>query len=97
MRQVLHIHGGETFKNYEMYFEYLKKYKLDLKKFEAREKDWVKHLQEDLGSDYQVIRPVMPNPRNAKYVEWKIWLEKLQLINNNTTPLYKAILHSSER
>ena len=38
MRQVLHIHGGETFKNYEMYFEYLKKYKLDLKKFEARKK-----------------------------------------------------------
>ena len=33
-------------------------------------------MQEDLGSDYQVIRPVMPNPRNAKYAEWKIWLEK---------------------
>jgi len=76
MQQVLHIHGGETFKNYEKYFEHLKRYELDLKKLEAKKKDWVKHLQEDLGNNYQVIRPIMPNPRNAKYAEWKIWLEK---------------------
>jgi predicted alpha/beta hydrolase family esterase len=76
MQQVLHIHGGETYKNYAMYFEYLKKYSFDLKKFEKRKKDWVKHLQEDLGIDYRVIQPMMPNPRNAKYAEWKIWLEK---------------------
>ncbi len=76
MQQILHIHGGETFKNYEMYFEYLKKYELDLEKLEAKKKDWVKHLQEDLGNNYQVIRPILPNPRNAKYAEWKIWLEK---------------------
>jgi predicted alpha/beta hydrolase family esterase len=76
MQQVLHIHGGETYKNYEMYFEYLKKYPFDLEKFEKKKKDWVKHLQKDLGPSYQVIQPMMPNPRNAKYAEWKIWLEK---------------------
>ena len=76
MKQVLHIYGGETYKNYEMYFEYLKKYDFDLEKFEKKKKDWVKHLQVDLGDDYQVIQPMMPNPRNAKYAEWKIWLEK---------------------
>jgi len=76
MKQILHIHGGETHKNYEMYFEYLKKYNFDFEKFEKKKKDWAKHLQVDLGDDYQVIRPMMPNPRNAKYAEWKIWLEK---------------------
>jgi len=76
MQQLFHVHGGETFKNYEMYLKYLKNYPLDLQKILAKSKDWTKHLQEDLGSDWQVIAPVMPNPRNAKYVEWKIWLEK---------------------
>jgi predicted alpha/beta hydrolase family esterase len=76
MQQILHIHGGETYKSYEMYFEYLKKYPFDLEKFENKKKDWVKHLQKDLGNNYQVIRPIMPSPRNAKYAEWKIWLEK---------------------
>lgn len=74
--QVLHIHGGETYKSYEMYFEYLKKYNFDFEKFENKKKDWVKHLQKDLGNNYQVISPMMPNGRNAKYAEWKIWLEK---------------------
>ena len=76
MRQVLHIHGGETYKNYAMYFEYLKKYPFDLRNFEKKKTDWVKHLQKDLGNKFHVIRPMMPNPRNAKYAEWKIWLEK---------------------
>jgi predicted alpha/beta hydrolase family esterase len=76
MQQILHIHGGETFRNYKLYFEYLKKYSFDLNKFEKKKTDWTKHLQKDLGNNYQVISPAMPNPRNAKYAEWKIWLEK---------------------
>ncbi len=75
-QQVFHIHGRETYKNYEMYFEYLKKYPFDLEKFEKKKIDWAKHLQEDLGDDYKVFNPIMPNARNAKYAEWKIWLEK---------------------
>ena len=30
-----------------------------------------------MGSEYEVIAPKMPNKSNAKYVEWKIWFEKL--------------------
>ena len=75
-QQILHVHGGETFRAYKEYLKFLKEYKFDLKKFEKKKTDWVKHLQEDLGDDYQVIRPIMPNARNAKYAEWKIWLEK---------------------
>jgi predicted alpha/beta hydrolase family esterase len=76
MQQVLHIHGGETYKNYEMYLHYLKKYPFNLETFEKKKTDWTKHLQKDLGKNFHVIQPMMPNPRNAKYVEWKIWLEK---------------------
>ena len=75
-KQVLAIHGGETFPTYEKYFEYLKNYQLDFKKLKEKEKGWKKHLQEDLGDDFEVIQPQMPLPRNAKYAEWKIWLEK---------------------
>ena len=76
MTQVLHVHGGETFKTYKSYFAHLLQYELNLEKMEKKGKDWAKHLQKDLGSNYQVIRVIMPNPRNAKYAEWKIWLEK---------------------
>ncbi len=92
MRQILHIHGGETYKNYEMYFEYLKKYPFDLEKFEKKKTDWVKHLQKDLGDDFHVIQPMMPNPRNAKYAEWKIWLEKLfPYLENNIILTCKSL------
>ncbi len=92
MQQVLHIHGGETYKNYAMYFEYLKKYPFDLEKFEKKKKNWVKHLQKDLGTDYQVIQPTMPNPRNAKYAEWKIWLEKhFSYLENNIILTCKSL------
>lgn len=76
MPQVLHIHGGEVYKNYTMYFNYLENYNFDFDKFKKKQKGWAKHLQEDLGSNYEVLNILMPNPRNAKYAEWKIWLEK---------------------
>jgi len=30
-----------------------------------------------LGDTYEVLTPRMPNSNNAKYIEWKIWFEKL--------------------
>lgn len=75
-QQVLHIHGGETFKTYEDYLKFLKEYKFDLERFENKKSSWAKHLQEDLGNNYKVFNPIMPNARNAKYMEWKIWLKK---------------------
>ncbi|MBT4277837.1 hypothetical protein HOD96_03785 [Candidatus Falkowbacteria bacterium] len=75
-KQVLVIHGGETFAFYDDYFFYLKNYKIDLEKIKAKSKGWKKHLQEDLGDEFEVIQPQMPSFRNAKYKEWKIWLEK---------------------
>lgn len=75
-KQVLVVHGGETFKTYDEYLDYLRGYELDFSASQKREKRWKDLLQEDLGDGYQVILSRMPCPRNAKYLEWKIWIEK---------------------
>lgn len=75
MKQVLVIHGGDSFKTYEEYLASLQAYELDDPRI-PRGKGWKSLLGERLGSDYQVIAPRMPNAANARYVEWKIWFEK---------------------
>ena len=79
MKQIFLIHGGDSFETYDDYLEYLVNYRIDFPKFEKlglRKKYWEGKLNERLGEDFQVIRPEMPNKRNAKYIEWKIWFEK---------------------
>ena len=75
MRQVVVIHGGETFDTYEQYLDALAAWEYDPTKPEY--KDWKKHLPETLGEEYEVIRPTMPSKYNAKYVEWRMWFEKV--------------------
>ena len=41
-----------------------------------RGKGWKEVLGGELGAEYQVIVPQMPNKQNAKYREWEIWFEK---------------------
>ena len=74
-KQVILIHGGETFDTYEEYFEYLKAAEFDPGRLE--EKRWKDTFAEDLGDEFQVTAPEMPCKYNAKYSEWKIWLEKV--------------------
>jgi len=38
---------------------------------------WMDTLQEDLGNEYQVIKPAMPNKTNANYDEWAIWFGRV--------------------
>lgn len=73
-RQIIFIHGGETFDSYEGYFEYLKHYEIDFAR--TKEKRWRDTLEERLGTKYEMIAPLMPSPKNAKYVEWELWFEK---------------------
>jgi uncharacterized protein len=75
-QQVILIHGGETFDNYEDYLDFLKNYEIDFERAGTDIKRWKDNLSEDLGSGFEVIAPSMPNKMNAKYVEWKIWFEK---------------------
>lgn len=72
-KQVLFIHGGDTFDTYDAYIEDLKN-----REFNPRqEKRWKHSLEKKLGDDFMVIAPIMPNGDNAKYMEWKIWFEKV--------------------
>jgi uncharacterized protein len=72
-KQILVVHGSRVFESYEKYLDYLKNYEVDLDKM--RKDGWKDKLQDEMGSGYDIIFPRMPSNRNAKYVEWKIWLE----------------------
>ncbi len=74
-KQVLIIGGGEVFKKYSDYLGYLREYEINsLENTDFQ--DWKRKLGEDLGEKFEVIYPKMPCKVNAKFLEWKIWLEK---------------------
>lgn len=73
-KQVLIIHGGDSFEAYEEYLSFLKKFEIDFDRLKS--KGWKETLADKLGASFEVIQPKMPNSMNARYSEWKIWLEK---------------------
>lgn len=75
-KQVLVIHGGDTFETYEEYLNFLRGYKIDIERYKSDKSDWKPWLRQKLGADYEVILPIMPNKTNAQFSEWKIWFEK---------------------
>ncbi|MDO8471159.1 MAG: alpha/beta fold hydrolase [bacterium] len=76
-KQVVVIHGGDTFETYEEYLNFLRGYEIDIERYKADKSDWKPWLRQGLGSDYEVILPIMPDKTNAQFDEWKIWFEKL--------------------
>ncbi len=75
-QQVFYIHGGESFLDKEKFLERLRTKGIwDLPGKEQKGK-WTETLQEDLGEDFEVFMPQMPNKWNASYEEWKIWFER---------------------
>ncbi len=72
--QVLVILGGTSFTHDADFYEFLENYNIDFS-YESG-KDWKANLQEDLGENFEVIRPTMPNKMRADYHAWKIWFEK---------------------
>lgn len=82
-QQILIIHGGTTYPNYEKYLESLKNKSPKLE-WIAYRKDWKNELQEQLGDNYIVYTPQMPNKTNSQYEEWKIYFEKIvDLLDEN--------------
>lgn len=73
--QVFIISGGSTYDSYEDYFKHLKGLKLDFDRL--TKKRWKDSFAQKLGSHFEVVVPPMPNPNNAKYIEWVIWFKKL--------------------
>lgn len=75
-KQILVIHGGTTFDTYSEYLSFLRKAKISLDDFRPHS-DWKDSLSKKLSKDFDVLQPSMPNKKNAKYKEWKIWFEKI--------------------
>ena len=78
-KQVVIIHGGTTFDTYKKYIAFLKKRKISLDKLLRPHQGWKNTLQKELGENFEVLRPRMPNGTNARYKEWKIWFERIIL------------------
>jgi predicted alpha/beta hydrolase family esterase len=72
-KQVIFIHGGQTYNSYDQYLSDLKTFVVDPY---TLKKKWRMTLGETLGGEYEVLVPEMPNKMNAKYREWEIWFEK---------------------
>lgn len=75
-KQVIFVHGGSAYSNYEAFLNDLRTMPLrDLPGIAKREK-WTDRLAGDLGDDFELFQPRMPNSQNAKYLEWKLWFER---------------------
>ena len=74
-KQIIVIHGGDTFDTYEEALQFIKDYQIDFEKFSTDKEGWKKNLRKHLP-EYQIIYLSMPNSLNAKFIEWKIWFEK---------------------
>ncbi len=77
MKQIVIIHGGDSFSTNDAYLSYLKNFKIESVDYFKRHKGWKDTLETELGANIEVLTPRMPNANNAKYEEWKIWFEKL--------------------
>lgn len=75
-KQIIFIHGGTAFSNYEDFLMDLKTELIDDPLSEEVKKKWKMSLKEELGGEYEIYYPSMPNKQNAKYNEWKIWFER---------------------
>ncbi len=75
-QQVVFIHGGSAFSDYDAFLNYLKTTPLRNLPGKDSSKKWSDTLVDDLGGDFEVFTPSMPNKQNSKYEEWKIWFER---------------------
>lgn len=83
-RQLIYIHGGDAFKNKDVFVEHLRAVKLREPVISvpgARSLRWSDTLPGDLSPEVDVYMPTMPNKQNADFLEWKVWFEKyLELV-----------------
>lgn len=75
-QQVFYIHGANAFSKHEDFLNYLRTATVRGLPGEETLDIWSRSIAEDLGEDFEVFTPTMPNKQNAKYEEWKIWFER---------------------
>jgi predicted alpha/beta hydrolase family esterase len=75
-KQVFYIHGGGSYSDHDVFLDELRaRIPRDLPDL-PKPKKWTETFRENLGEEYEVFMPSMPNSQNAKYEEWKIWFER---------------------
>ena len=75
-KQVFYIHGGDSYSDHDAFLDDLRtRTPRDLPQL-PKMKKWTETFRADLGDEYEVFMPSMPNSQNAKYEEWKIWFEQ---------------------
>lgn len=74
MQQVIVIHGGSTYAQYDAYIKDLATKPLNPERYRFKPM-WKERLQQQLGAQYEVLLPTMPNKTNAQYSEWKVWFD----------------------
>lgn len=76
MQQVIFIHGGTTFLRYQDFLSSLRSKKVQTNRL-LQGDFWMQRLSADLGPEYQVLAPSMPNKQNAQYSEWSLWFDRI--------------------
>lgn len=76
-KQVIVIHGADSFDSPEKFLASLKNCEVSLESFLPKKEDWKNSLPQELGEEFEVLVPRMPNKQNARYVEWEIWFERM--------------------
>ena len=79
MKQVVVIHGGTTFAHYEDYLQSLQSKPVYVDRLTYKPM-WKELLQDNLGDEYQVLLPSMPNKTNASYKEWALWFTNVSKV-----------------
>lgn len=83
-KQIVIVHGGDSFGSYQEYIEDLKSTQLDIERLKPSRR-W-KDSVIDAFPDADVLLPTMPNSANAQFEEWKIYFEKLlPFLGDNTS------------
>lgn len=75
MKQVVIIHGGDSFSSYDAYLTALKTRDVDYDRLKYHQR-WREWIAVQLPND-DVLLPTFPNGSNANYDEWAIYFKKL--------------------
>lgn len=75
-KQIVFIHGGDSFSNLVDFRTHLTRVPLRNLPGKQTSLHFTQTLAEDLGDDYEVFMPTMPNKQNADFGEWSIWFER---------------------
>lgn len=76
MKQILYIHGGDSFTSEEAALAYWRDWEIENPFTHQKTKKWRESVREELADTHMLADPKMPNPMNAHYAMWSMWFEK---------------------